>query len=117
MTSKCGKKQNSSPRADYASGSMIFLPHYDVYRIYITTQVTAKCYLFVLSNKAKKKQVKNVTFFYKSSDIDRVMCMVYAMSHFRICVQVFGMSSELSILRHVLPNVFWYRLVSLNTKT
>ena len=55
--------------------------------------------------------------FYKcSTDIDRVMCMVDAMSYFRICVLVFKMCSEKSILRHIFPNIFWYRLVSLSIK-
>ena len=37
-----------------ASGSLMFLPHYDVYRVSITEQTTAKCYLFVLYNKNEK---------------------------------------------------------------
>ena len=32
----------------------MFLPHYDVYRVSITVQTTAKCYLFVLCNKNVK---------------------------------------------------------------
>ena len=38
----------------------MFLPHYDVYRVSINEQTTAKCYLFVLYNK-------NVKFFAKIS--------------------------------------------------
>ena len=29
----------------------MFLPHYDVYRAFITEQTAAKCYLFVLYNQ------------------------------------------------------------------
>ena len=32
----------------------MFLPHYDVYRVSITEQTTAKCNLFVLYNKNVK---------------------------------------------------------------
>ena len=38
----------------------MFLPHYDVYRVSITEQTTAKCYLLVLYNK-------KVNFFAKIS--------------------------------------------------
>ena len=36
----------------------MFLPHYDVYRVSITEQTTAKCNLFVLYNKNVKKIAK-----------------------------------------------------------
>ena len=32
----------------------MFLPHYDVYRVSITEQAMAKCYLFILFNKNMK---------------------------------------------------------------
>ena len=38
--------------------SLMFLPHYDVYRVSITEQTTAKCYLFVLYNKNVKHFAK-----------------------------------------------------------
>ena len=36
----------------------MFLPHYGVYRVSITEQTTAKCYLLVLYNKKVKSFVK-----------------------------------------------------------
>ena len=48
----------SGPRAAYASGSLVFLPH-NVYRVSITEQATAKCYIFVLYNYIANKKVKN----------------------------------------------------------
>ena len=37
----------------------MFLPHYDVYRVSITEQTTAKCYLLVLCNKKVKSVCQN----------------------------------------------------------
>ena len=37
-----------------SSGSLMFLPHYAVYRVSITEHTAAKCYLFVLDNKDVK---------------------------------------------------------------
>ena len=43
------------------------LPHYDVYRVSITEQTTAKCYLFVLYNKNVKNFAK-ISFVVRRKD-------------------------------------------------
>ena len=45
----------------------MFLPHYDVYRVSITEQTTAKCNLFVLYNKNVKNFAK-ISFVVRRKD-------------------------------------------------
>ena len=45
----------------------MFLPHYDVYRVSITEQTTAKCKLFVLYNKNVKNFAK-ISFVVRRKD-------------------------------------------------
>ena len=47
----------------------MFLPHYDVYRVSITKQTTAKCYLFVLYNTVKMwKKFAKISFVVRRKD-------------------------------------------------
>ena len=45
----------------------MLLPHYDVYRVSITEQTTAKCYRFVLYNKNVKNFAK-ISFVVRRKD-------------------------------------------------
>ena len=45
----------------------MLLPHYDVYRVSITEQTTAKCYLFALYNKNVENFVK-ISFVVRRKD-------------------------------------------------
>ena len=45
----------------------MFLPHYDVYRVSITEQTSAKCYLCVLYNKNAKHFAK-ISFVVRRKD-------------------------------------------------
>ena len=45
----------------------MFLPHYDIYRVCITEQTMAKCYLFVLYNKNVKNFAK-ISFVVRRKD-------------------------------------------------
>ena len=56
----------------------MFLPHYDVYRVFITEQTTAKCYLLVLYNKNVEKMA-TISFVVQQKDLSTPfdMIMIY----------------------------------------
>ena len=54
----------------------MFLPHYDVYRVSITEQTTAKCYLFALYNKNVKNFAK-INFVVRRKDFSTPFDVIY----------------------------------------
>ena len=46
----------------------MFLPHYDVYRVFLTEQTAAKCYLHVFYNK-KSENFAKIEFVVQRKDL------------------------------------------------
>ena len=53
----------------------MFLPHYDIYRVSITEQTIAKCYLFVLCNKNVKSFAK-ISFVVRRKDFSTLFDVI-----------------------------------------
>ena len=72
----------------------MFLPHYDVYRVSITEQITAKCYVFVLYSK--KGFFSKISFVVRLKDFRTPfdVCMIYTKQSTPLAVD----TSEMAVI-------------------